>query len=339
MEIQTLQELYTFNRWANDKALAIADGFSAEQLDRPFEMGLGSIRSTLHHIWAAERVWLDRWTKGGVPKFVFPEAGLSIAELRGRYHATDAERDAFLVKQCEADLARPLAFTNIKCESYSLPLGGQMLHVANHGIHHRAQFVNMVRHVGGPVPKPGLDYIFYRLEKINDAPPSLDLHAIRNYEDYSDWATRKLLDIAAKLSDAQLDRPFEMGMGTLRKTFSHLCDAEGWWQANWTTGPAGAFPAADDRISIADVAKRLDDAWAARDRFVSTLSDSDLTRPVTVKPRPEMTIQFALGVSLVQLCGHATHHRAQILNMLRHVGVQPPGLDLVFWLRDSEPRP
>ncbi len=339
MTANTLREMYAYNRWANDKTLGIADGLSAEQLDRPFEMGLGSIRNTLHHIWAAERVWLDRWTVGGVPKFIFPEAGLPIAELRERYHATMTERGDFLAAKSEADLAKPLTFTNIKGETYSLPLAGQMLHVANHGIHHRAQIVNMVRHVGGPVPQRGLDYIFYRLEKIKDAPPSLDLKSIRAYEAYSDWGTRTLLDIAATLSDAQLDRPFEMGLGTLRKTLCHLVQAEEWWHTNWTKGPAGAFPEADETVTFADLAKRFAAAWAARDRFVGTLKDGDMTRPVTVKPRPDLTLEFPLDVSLVQLCGHATQHRAQMLNMLRHVGVPPPGLDLVLWLRDSEPRP
>ncbi len=298
-------------------------------------MGPGSIRSALYHIWAAERVWLDRWAKGGVPRLSQPEAGLSIAELRRRAEQTAAERDAFLASRTEADLAAPLAFTNLKGESYSLPLAGQMLHVVNHGIHHRAQFVNMVRQVGGPVPKPGLDYIFYRLERINDPPPPLEIDAIKTYQRYADWATRKLLAVAASLSDAQLDRPFEMGIGSLRKTFSHLCRAEEWWHVNWTAGPAGAFPPSDGNITIADLTRRFDDAWTARDHFVGALKDGDLSRPITVKPRPDMTLQFPLGVSLVQLCGHATHHRAQMLNMLRHVQATPPGLDLILWLSDS----
>jgi uncharacterized damage-inducible protein DinB len=156
MTLCTLQELYAFNRWANDKTLAIADALSAEQLDRPFEMGLGSIRNTLHHVWAAERVWMDRWAKGGVPKFVFPEAGLPIAELRERYHATGAERDAFLATKNEADLAKPLTFTNIKGETYSLPLGGQMMHVVNPSIIGHRSSTWCGTSAGGPA---GLDYI------------------------------------------------------------------------------------------------------------------------------------------------------------------------------------
>jgi uncharacterized damage-inducible protein DinB len=332
----TLRELLTYTHWAREKSFELAEGLSLAQLDRAFEMGLGSIRNTLHHLWAAERVWLDRWTVGGLPKFAEPEVELPIGKLRERSRGLGAERDAYFAKLNDDDLARPLAYTNIKGESQSMPLGGLFMHVVNHGIHHRAQIVNMLRRVGGTVPKPGLDYIFYRLEKKDEAAPALNLAAIRSYESYADWGTRKLLDLAAKLRDEQLDKPFEMGLGTLRKSFAHLRDAEVWWHKNWTNGPAGGFPAADEKISIADVARSLDEAWAARDKFVAGLTDADLARPVTTKPRADLTLQFPLGVSLVQLCGHATHHRAQMMNMMRHVGVSPPGLDLVIWLRDAK---
>jgi uncharacterized damage-inducible protein DinB len=320
MAINTLCELYAHNRWANDKALAIAEGLSVEQLDRSFEMGLGTIRNTLHHVWAAESIWLERWKVGGAPKFVFPEAGLPIGELRERYRAVDSEREAFVAGLQEADLPRRISYVNRKGETWTYELGQMLLHVCNHGIHHRAQFINMVRRVGGPVPQRGLDYIFYRLEKIKEAPPPLDLATLRTYERYADWGTRRMLDLVAKLTDTQLDQAFEMGLGTLRKTLSHLVIAEEWWHTNWTKGPAGEFPPAEDSIALADLSRRFEAAWAARDRFVAKLSDADLSRPVTVKPRPDLTLDFPLGVTLVQLCGHATHHRAQALNMVRHLG-------------------
>lgn len=331
MPPQFLQEMFAYTDWARDKVFAQFAGLTDAQLDRPFEMGIGSIRNTLHHIWAAERVWLDRWKIGGRAKFIQPEAGLPVAALLERSRSTGTERDAHLARLSEQALSAKLTFTTTKGETYSLPLGGQMLHVCNHGIHHRAQLMNMFRHVGGQVPQRGLDYIFRRLEHMEDPPPPFTLPPIREYQQYADWGTRKVLAAAAGLSDAQLDRPFEMGLGTLRKSFCHLLGAETWWHTNWTAGPAGAFPSADEPASVAEFSRRLDEAWSARDRFVGGLSEGHLARAVTVKPRPDLTLQFPLGVTLVQLCGHATHHRAQILNMLRHVGVQPPGLDLITW--------
>jgi len=333
MSPATLKELFAHTDWARDRAFELVRGLLDEQLDRPFEMGIGSIRNTLHHIWAAERVWLDRWTKGGQPPFTFPEADIPIATLLDRFTSTAAERDAVVAGKCDAELAKPLTFTNIKGETYSLPLAGQMMHVANHGIHHRAQLVNMLRHVGGPLPKMGLDYIFFRLEQ--PGTPPLELDALRTYQAYSDWATCKLLFIASKLSDEQLDRRFEMGIGSIRDTLAHLCDAENWWYWNWTQGPGKAFPTQREKLPIAELSRQLDEAWSNRDHFAGGLKDADLQRTVHAQPRPDRRVSFPLGVTMIQLCGHATHHRAQILNMLRHVGAETPALDLVLWLREQ----
>lgn len=334
MAQQFLREFFSYTDWAREKTFDLAGGLSDELLDRPFEMGLGSIRATLYHIWAAEDIWFLRWTQSPSPAFK-QETGVPVEEIRSRARNTAEGRNAFLATLDEAKLAAPHAFTNIKGEKYSLPLAGQMQHVGNHGIHHRAQFVNMLRHVGAALPKPGLDYIFYRLEKIKDPAPSLQLEMIRDYQGYSDWGTRRLLTLAEKLTDGQLDRPFEMGLGTVRKTFRHLANAEAWWHQNWTMGPAGSFPESETKESVAELRNRIDSAWAARDQFVSRLSAADLSRPVRVKPRPDFTIDFPLGVSLVQLCGHATHHRAQVLNMLRHLSVEVPQMDLILWLREK----
>jgi len=332
----TLKELNTYTDWARDKAFELVRELSDEQLDRAFEMGLGSIRNTLHHIWAAERIWLDRWTVGGQPKFVQPEAGLPLAELHERARATAAERDGLLAKKTEAELGAKLTFTNIKGETYSLPLGGQMLHVCNHGIYHRAQFMNMFRRVGGAVPPRGLDYVFFRLEM--PATPAVEVETIRQYQRYADWGTRRLLAITSKLPDAQLDRRIEMGQGSIRDTLAHLRDAETWWYENWTVGPGKGFPDPQDKPSMANVSRQLEEAWSRRDGFVSKLTDADMARGVQVQPRPDRRISFPLGVSLIQLCGHATHHRAQVVNMLRHCGAETPGLDLTLWLRDMEGR-
>lgn len=37
--------------------------------------------------------------------------------------------------------------------------------------------------------------------------------------------------------------------------------------------------------------------------------------------------------ALMQLCTHGTHHRAQLVNMLRQAGRQVPESDLIAWWR------
>lgn len=333
-----LRELFDHADWAREKLFDIVAPLSDAQLDQPFEMGSGTIRKTLDHTRAAEKVWLERWKGESTAAYTESPPGTSLASLREKAREEAVQRSDFFNRLSAADLSRIVNFTSKDKVSYALPLDGLMLHVCNHGVYHRAQAVNMVRRVGGALPRRGLDYIFQRLEKMDSPAPKLDLTSLRRYQAYSDWATRKILAESMELPAEKIDRVFEMGIGTLRKTLCHLWDAERWWHTNWTTGPAGAFPAPDDKLSIAEISGHIESSWKARDQFLTTLRDDDLVRPVTTKPTPELTFQFPLGVTMLQLCVHSTLHRAQMMNMLRHVGGQRPGVDLVLWLNESSER-
>jgi uncharacterized damage-inducible protein DinB len=43
---------------------------------------------------------------------------------------------------------------------------------------------------------------------------------------------------------------------------------------------------------------------------------------------------FKLGHMLIHVCNHGTHHRAQAINMLRHVGVSPPEMDFLWMFKE-----
>ena len=55
---------------------------------------------------------------------------------------------------------------------------------------------------------------------------------------------------------------------------------------------------------------------------------------MTASPTKNKTYTFTLGESMLQLCSHGTHHRAQIANMFRHVGAEVPALDYIAMKRD-----
>lgn len=338
-KIDTLRELFLFNDWGRDRLLAAAQPLSDAALDQPFDMGFGSLRKTLHHLWAVEQVWLDRWLGTALPRYNEMTPGLTPADLGAKWRQTASQRNALLDKLDETGLDRDVHFTNLAGESHVLPIGEMMLHVVMHGVHHRAQVTNMLRRVGGQLPKFGADYIFMRFEMSQLTPPAaqpnLDLYTVRRYFEHADWANRHILDACATLDEAQLDRPFEMGMNTLRATMSHILDAENWWHGNWTVGPEQLFPQLKTGMALAEIADQYEVATVRRNQYVSTLKDSDLARIVAAQPRPGVIRQFPLGVSMLQLAVHGNHHRAQALNMLRHCGAALPRLDFTLMLGDA----
>lgn len=338
--MNTLRELFAHNDWGNGKLLDAAEKLDDAALDRPFEMGLGSLRATLHHLWAAERVWLDRW-KGidvAIHREALEDQRPAVAVMRERMQTTAAERAAFLDEQGATGVSRRIEYANMRGERFSRVLADLALHVCNHGVYHRAQATNMLRHVAGAPIKPGLDYLYMRIERAADPLPTLNVERIRRYFAYADWARDTVHTAARALTDEQLDRPFEMGLGTLRMTLLHVRFAEQWWLDNHLHGPAGSFPELPADAPVATIERLYDETAAVRNRVLAELTDEELRRTVQIRPRPDVLREFPVGEVLLQLCSHGTHHRAQAANMLRHLGVAPPALDLVAWLLHVEAR-
>lgn len=150
---------------------------------------------------------------------------------------------------------------------------------------------------------------------------------------YSDWANGKILSAAERLSDAQLDQPFEIGRGSFRRTLIHTLAGEyvwfrrlsGAWETRWLDE--------DEPASIATVRARFEQTRRERDAFLPSLADADLPRVQTYRDSAGPVYHATLSEMLLQMLMHSTHHRAQLVNMLRQLGAGPVELDLMYWRR------
>ncbi|HVP10318.1 MAG TPA: DinB family protein [Phycisphaerae bacterium] len=335
MSINTLKELFTYDNWANDRVLNSALGLPDEKLDRPIEMGPGTLRETLRHIYGSARIWHER--VGGLDHATLPRARdlSAVGDIRSGVCRLADLRSCWLAPLDEAAMERPVAYVGADGKPSTNILTDILLHVINHGIHHRAQVLNMFRQVGAQLPQNGADYIFMYVEDQERAAPTLDTDAIRRYSAYSSWAFDQVVTAAAGLKDDQLDREFEMGLGTLRKTLVHIHDAETWWWHNWHEGPGCAFPAPDLTLTTARLREMFRETGQRRNQFIADKTPEDLRQPIRIVIRQVKKLTFPLGVTMLQLCCHGTHHRAQAINMLRRLGATPPKVDLVAWARSQ----
>jgi uncharacterized damage-inducible protein DinB len=119
---------------------------------------------------------------------------------------------------------------------------------------------------------------------------------------HDSWTTRALLARSKGLSDEQLDRRFPIGHGSLRATFVHII----WNMEAWTDlicervirprpGPEAA--------TVARLIERLDAVAAEFGTVARQLRDDGRLN------------------GLFHLITHSMHHRAQVLNMMRHLGM------------------
>ncbi|MGD8452339.1 MAG: DinB family protein [Phycisphaerae bacterium] len=353
----TLRELFEHNDWARDKLMTLAADLTDAQLDRPFEMGEGSLRATLRHYYGAERIWAQHVRMPGCEAFPHSRTLEAVSDLRHTADILAEVRRRWLDTLPPEAMGQTATYTTSKGETYTTPLGDILLHVCNHGFHHRAQALNMLRHLG--VETPMLDFLLMKLERptipitptFSDglralgltvpeqtvAARPLDPETMRAGHAYGDMANERLCRLAVELSDEQLDRPFEIGLGTLRKTLLHIRDAEQWWYENWINPAPVEFAKLPPETSIGDLQRLFAETTERRDAFVEQVRGPDLERVVTAEVRPGACLSFRLGETMLQLFGHGTHHRAQALNMLRHLGAEVPALDYIAWLWGRQP--
>lgn len=335
----TIRELFTYNDWARERLVEAISSCNDEALDRPFEMGEGTLRKTVHHLWGAEVVWLARWMGTRSP-LESDEAetgeGVTIADLAGRFLDMAAQREAWLQTQDAETLAGTFTYSRPfwmeEGPDLELPLGVSVLHLLDHFPHHAAQAVNMLKQVGAKLPT--VDYILMRRDGTTPTPP-IDSSTLRRYLAHGDWAYRQVHEAGAALSEEATSREFPIGPGTLRRIMGHLADAPDWWMDNLDHGPGQPFPTIDESSSWDELWIRYERAARRRNSHLENLAD--LERVVTVAPRPGIELRFPLGVAMLQLCVHGTRHRAQALNMLRHTGGAVPGLDVNTWHRAGAP--
>lgn len=152
---QTIAALFVYNDRANALVVGAAKGLSDEHLDRKFEMGMGSLRRTLIHIWAGESVWLERWRAKAETKWPDEKETIGVMALGERLKAVARDRDAFLANVRGETMAKVQPYRDSKGTLYKATLHDMVLQMFVHSTHHRAQAVNMLRHVGAVMPVSG----------------------------------------------------------------------------------------------------------------------------------------------------------------------------------------
>jgi len=141
------------------------------------------------------------------------------------------------------------------------------------------------------------------------------------------WATRKLLDAAAKLTPEQFHQRFEMGPGSVHDTLTHILGAMRAWSDMLAARPMRPRPEGARR-TVAELDAMLDQSAAD---FAACVRALPLSETIT-RIRDGKSYTFTRGAVLVHVATHGTHHRAQCLNMLRHLGVQPlPPSSVAEW--------
>jgi uncharacterized damage-inducible protein DinB len=148
MNLQDIQLLFAYDKWATDRLLGVVGTLHDDQYARNLNSSHGGIRGTMIHTYGAEWIWLERW-KGTSPTALIKEEDLpTFPLLKEKWDALRGEIDGFVRDLSDERLQAQLMYRDLKGNQYTQPLWQQMQHLINHSTYHRGQVVGMLRQVG-----------------------------------------------------------------------------------------------------------------------------------------------------------------------------------------------
>ena len=140
------------------------------------------------------------------------------------------------------------------------------------------------------------------------------------------WTTRKLLLLCQPLCDEQLDREFDIAHRTVRATLVHII----YNLEAWSDCLAGRSIRQESGQSVAELLRRLDRAAGEFAELAQAVAEREAWDERWVDPHDGQERSY--GGTIAHVITHSMHHRAQLLYMLRLLGVGglPEG-DVLSW--------
>lgn len=166
----------------------------------------------------------------------------------------------------------------------------------------------------------------------------MNLKDIKRLFDYTEWANDLAIAAAAKLPDENLRRDTGISHGSILGTLVHMAGAEWIWLERWHghSPPKAEAWSKWSTEACADL-PTLKERWAEvidrRARFVAELDEDRLSADLAYKLLSGDPSSLPLIDQMQHVVNHATMHRGQIVGMIRQLGIDPPGTDLLFYLR------
>ncbi len=149
--------------------------------------------------------------------------------------------------------------------------------------------------------------------------------------DYNYWAHGRVLDVAARLSPAELTAPRTLCMGSILDTFVHTMGAEWIWLSRLNgTSPTTLISAADFPSLDA-----LRTRWRSEEQdmraFLAGLTDDALQHTVNYSNTRGAPFARPMWQILSHLLNHSTVHRSEIAHVLTELGHSPGDLDMILY--------
>lgn len=145
---------------------------------------------------------------------------------------------------------------------------------------------------------------------------------------HDEAATRELLALCLSLTDEQMDREFDAGWRTLRRTFAHMIGNLEVWTDLMMERPV-AYRSGE---SAGELLQRLESGYADFAGFALRVEREGRLDDLFTDVLDEPPMQKSIGGAIGHVITHNMHHRAEVQHMMHRLGMShiPEG-DLMGW--------
>lgn len=165
MNKNNLLILAEYNIWATNRLIQSLEAINHDDFYRDVGLYFKSIAGTLNHLLLGEHyLWYSRFKEGISPTIaldtiVHTEKAALLNELQQK----SRNWISFIDQIDETTLKGAFTYKRVSGQELTLPFAATLMHVFNHGTHHRGQITAAVTALGYPCPE--LDLIYMLAEK------------------------------------------------------------------------------------------------------------------------------------------------------------------------------
>lgn len=150
---------------------------------------------------------------------------------------------------------------------------------------------------------------------------------------YNAWANERLYGAAAVLPDARLTENNDAYFGSLYGTLAHILIADRIWMHR-LSGEGPTHTNLRDRpfVSLGDLGMEREAMDRRIEGYVSALRADAYDGEAHYTNTRGDPHHLPRSVILTHVFNHQTHHRGQVHHMLSAFGIDPPPLDLLYFV-------
>ena|SRR6202162_3428174 len=156
----TLRLHLDYHAWASRRLIDATGQLTPEELSRDFKTSDKNVLETLVHVFGADRIWLARVQGESPTTFLAPE-DRDLGVLSKQWPVIQQRWKEWVRPLSDQNVQDTIPYRDLKGHPWEQTLWQILLHVVNHGTHHRGQVSGFLRAMGHNPPP--LDLIaFYR---------------------------------------------------------------------------------------------------------------------------------------------------------------------------------